>query len=55
MATKAWYLQEKPLLERQLSEPAVSMLGQREEKELKRKAQALEVAAERCAAQLCCF
>ena len=35
---QAWYLQEKALLERQLNEPAMSMLGEREEKELKRRA-----------------
>ena len=52
---QAWYLQEKALLERQLNEPAMSMLGEREEKELKRKAQALEVAAESHASQLCCL
>ena len=32
------YLQEKALLERQPSEPALSMLGERKEKELKRRA-----------------
>ena len=48
-------LQEEALLERQLNDPAVSMLGEREEKELKRKAQALEVAAERHTSQLCCL
>nr|KAF6479349.1 hypothetical protein HJG59_002204 [Molossus molossus] len=49
---QARYLQEKALLEKQLSEPALSMLGKREVKELKRKAQALEVAAERRASEL---
>ena len=40
MAAKAWaqYLQERALLERQPSQPAVSILGEREEKELKRRA-----------------
>ncbi|KAF6078470.1 hypothetical protein HJG60_009266 [Phyllostomus discolor] len=50
---QAQYLQEKALLERQLNKPAMSMLGKRKDKELKRKAQALEVAVERHASQLC--
>lgn len=49
---QARYLQEKTLLEKQLNEPAMVMLGKREEKELKRKVQALEVAAERRASEL---
>ena len=46
---QARYLQEKSLLEKQLGEPGVS---KREEKELRRRAQALQEAAERHAAQL---
>lgn len=49
---EARYLQEKALLEKQLNEPAMGMLGKREEKELQRKVQALEVAAERRASEL---
>lgn len=45
-------LQEKPFLQRQRSEPPVSMLGRRESGELERKAQAWEAAAERHASRL---
>ncbi|XP_066132889.1 coiled-coil domain-containing protein 121-like [Saccopteryx bilineata] len=49
---QARYLQAKASLEQQLCEPAASgMLGKREEK-LRRRVQALEVAAEKCASQL---
>ncbi|XP_014705879.3 coiled-coil domain-containing protein 121 isoform X1 [Equus asinus] len=40
-------LQEKALLEKQLSEPEMRQLGKRERKELKRKTQHLELAAKR--------
>ncbi|XP_036198664.1 afadin-like [Myotis myotis] len=49
---QARYLQEKALLEKQLNEPAMGMMGKREEKELKRKVRALEVAAEKRASEL---
>lgn len=49
---QARYLREKALLEKQLNESAPSVLGETKEKELKTKAQALEAAAERCAAEL---
>lgn len=49
---QARYLQEKTLVEKQLNEPAMGVLGKREEKELKRKVRALEVAVQRCASEL---
>ncbi|ELK36715.1 Coiled-coil domain-containing protein 121 [Myotis davidii] len=49
----AHYLQEKASLEMQLSEPETSLLGRRERRELKKKAQALEVAAEKVAFEFC--
>ncbi|XP_016059291.1 PREDICTED: coiled-coil domain-containing protein 121 [Miniopterus natalensis] len=50
----AQYLQEKALLEKQLSEPDVNLLGKREKKELKKKAKALEVVAKGLAFECCC-
>lgn len=47
----ARYLREKFLLEKQLTDSAPGVMGQKE-KELKIKAMALEAAAERCAAEL---
>ncbi|XP_036105684.1 coiled-coil domain-containing protein 121-like [Molossus molossus] len=49
----AQYLQEKTLLTKQLSEPDVSQLRKSERKKLKKKAHALEVAAEKLAFQCC--
>lgn len=49
----AHYLQEKASLEKQLSEPDTSLLGRKERRELRKKAQALEVAAEKAAFEFC--
>ncbi|XP_070091753.1 coiled-coil domain-containing protein 121 isoform X3 [Equus przewalskii] len=46
-------LQEKALLEQQLSEPEMRQLGKRERKELKRKTQHLELAAKRYGFEFC--
>ncbi|KAM9201200.1 coiled-coil domain-containing protein 121 [Dugong dugon] len=47
-------LQEKALLEKQLSEPDVSQLGKRKRRELKRKNQALELAAKQYTLEFYC-
>lgn len=49
----AQYLQEKASLEKQLREPDTSQLGRRERRKLRKKAQALEVAAEKVAFECC--
>ena len=49
----AEYLKEKALLEKQLSQADEGLLGKTERKELKSKAQALQVAADRLAMECC--
>lgn len=49
----AQYLQEKASLDKQLTEPDTSLLGRREKRELKKKAQALQMAAEKVAFECC--
>nr|KAF6346805.1 hypothetical protein mPipKuh1_010589 [Pipistrellus kuhlii] len=49
---QARYLREKALLERQLNDLAPSLMREKKENELKMKVEALEMAAERCAAEL---